>query len=347
MAVSNVERFLAEAMDSVLVQSLEDFELIVADFGSKDGSRGIAAARAAADGRVRVADVAPCPLPEARNAACQLARGRYLAVMDADDLCMPDRLLLQSQWLDAHPDYAVLGGTTQWIDAAGRPTGLHSYPADAGEIRRALETRFPFCHPALMIRREAFEAVGGYRASFQFAHDYDLALRLSERYLCSNLSETVLCYRIHASQVSFLRQEKQTLCRLAAQASREARRAGRPDLLDQTVEIDETLILSLGVAESKLRSIQMVDARRWIRGMLDAGEAQAVLEMLAPDAMWRAPVERWQIADLHLLRARALRMQRRQVASMAAVARALVASPRVAGRFLRRLFPRVAEEAHS
>src|ERR1700751_330870 len=89
MAVCNVGRFLAESIESVLAQTFSDFEFIIVDFGSTDKSKAIAASYAGKDSRIKVYEIPVCGLAEARNAACSHARGRYIAVMDADDFCLP------------------------------------------------------------------------------------------------------------------------------------------------------------------------------------------------------------------------------------------------------------------
>lgn len=337
MAVCNVERFLEEAIDSVLDQTLTDFELIVVDFGSTDRSRSIVALRAASDPRIRWVESTPCSLPEARDIACDLARGEYIAVMDADDRCVRDRLRLQADWLDAHESFALVGGSTIWMDANGELSEVHRYPSDPDEIRRRLESNFPFCHPALMMRRSAFVAVGGYRKAFAFAHDYDLAVRISEHYPCSNIDDVVLHYRVHASQISFMRYKKQTLCRLAAQVSRAVRADKREDLLDSVDDVTELLLLSLGMHEPEMRRIQLADARRWMRAMLDARAYASLLQMVDLEELRNPAIEGWQIADFQLLRAEALwHLGRRRDAFIAGVY-ALAASPRVVGRPLKRL----------
>src|SRR5580692_9161513 len=89
MPVCNAERFLSEAIASILSQTFRDFEFIVADFGSSDRSKEIACGFARQDGRVKLHDVGPCNLPQARNAGCAFAQGKYIAVMDGDDVAAP------------------------------------------------------------------------------------------------------------------------------------------------------------------------------------------------------------------------------------------------------------------
>ncbi len=95
MVMCNVDRFLAESIESILGQTFRDFEFIIVDFGSTDKSKAIASSYATKDSRIRFHEIPNCGLAEARNVSCSLARGRYIAIMDADDVSVPDRLMLQ------------------------------------------------------------------------------------------------------------------------------------------------------------------------------------------------------------------------------------------------------------
>src|SRR6202000_1184366 len=101
MVVCNVERFLPEAIESILAQTFRDFEFVIVDFGSTDRSKDIAASYAAHDSRVRLYAVPHCGLSAARNKSCSLARGKYLAIMDADDVAAPDRLRWQVELIES------------------------------------------------------------------------------------------------------------------------------------------------------------------------------------------------------------------------------------------------------
>jgi len=345
MAVCNVERFLAEAIESVLGQTFADFEFVIVDFGSTDRSGEILSHYAAIDDRIHLYDKAGCTLVEARNEACAQANGRYIAVMDADDVCLSDRLRLEVEFLERNREVALVGGATDWIDANGKSLGIHELPTDDAEINTSLETRFPFCHPTLLIRREAFSAVGGYRKAFVFAHDYDLAVRIGERFRCANLAQVVLKYRIHPSQVSLRRQEQQTLCRLAAQVSASYRRSGKADPIDRADRITPETLVALGLPESRIRSIVVADGRNWIRSMVAAGEYSTALAAANAPEMLNSGAESWQIADLYLTVAR-MHWRRREFAQAAVAAgRALAKRPLVAGRPLVGLWRRIARSA--
>src|SRR5947209_3958129 len=197
MPVRNPGPFLAEAVESVLGQTGVGFELICIDDGSGDGSWETLSRFAARDGRMRAERAEDHGIARALNQASALARGRYLARMDADDVCLPGRLALQARYLDQHPEIGVLGGQAIVVDPKGRAYGRQRVPVGADRVRAALATSSPLIHPTVMMRREALLRVGGYRKLFDAAEDYELWLRLASIVELDNLPDPLLLYRRH------------------------------------------------------------------------------------------------------------------------------------------------------
>lgn len=344
MVTCNVERFLAESIESILGQTFTDFEFIIVDFGSTDQTKAIASDYAAKDSRVRLHEIPSCGLAEARNAGCSLARGQYIAIMDADDISVPDRLMLEIAFMEGHTEVGLLGGVTECIDAKGESLAVqsHDFPEQDGEIRAALAERCPFCQPTVMIRKEAFVLVGGYRPVFAQAEDYDLWLRIAEHFQCANLKQVVLKYRIHPYQVSMRRRSEQTLCVLAAQASAAATKTGAPDPLNSFTKITPVALATLGISEATQERMVVSDCRNWIRNMCLAGESSVALDAAIEivETHW-ASVERWQIADLYLTIAALYWRQKKFLRCLLAAVRAAAIRPRVMGRPLRPLLDRL------
>ena len=339
MPVANVERFLAEAIESILTQSFRDFEFLIVDYGSTDKSPSIVANYASADSRVRTFAVPPCALPEARNFGCSQARGSYIAVMDADDVSLPERLRLQLDFMERFPKVALSGGAVEFINAAGESLQVHRHPTERSQLRSELLTHCTFWHPTVIVRREAFHCVGGYRPIFRYAHDYDLELRLAEKFQCANLSDVVVRYRFHPQQISLSRLRQQTQCVLAAQASSFARRNGTPDPLRDAEEISASLLSRLGVTEAAQQVCLIASYTDWIRNMCNAGENQGALQVLTEilhSSKWEF-VEQWQIADLWLRLAGLHRRESRLVSSCLALVRAVLTRPAILGRPFKRL----------
>ena len=117
----------------------ETLKSTIIDYGSTDSSKEIAAHYAEKDPRVCVHQHPHCGLGEARNAACSLARGRYIAMMDADDVALPERLQLEVGFMEKHPRVGLLGGAVQWINAAGRSVYIGRVPRFVAICRHAAE----------------------------------------------------------------------------------------------------------------------------------------------------------------------------------------------------------------
>lgn len=338
MVVCNVDRFLAESIESILGQTFREFEFIIVDFGSTDQTKAIALGYAAEDSRIRLHEIPHCGLAEARNAGCFLAQGQYIAIMDADDVSLPNRLALQVEFMEKHPEVGLLGGAAQWIDVGGTPLGIHDFPTEDHEIKSALVIHSVFWQPTVLMRKAAFMRVGGYRAAFVFAQDYDLWLRIAEHFQCANLKEAVLNYRIHPYQVSQRKQRQQTLCKLAAQASASSRRNGNPDPLDSVREVTSETLLALGVTEARQLGDLASDSRRWIYALCVAGEYSAALtattQWLRSDSEYAA---RWEVADIYLITARLYWKKKRLWRSLLAAGHAVMTRPMVLGRPLKPL----------
>ncbi len=198
MPVYNGEKYLREAVQSILNQAFGDFELLICDDGSTDGSRVIAEEFARADARVRLAGGKHVGLEETLNLGIQQARGEYIARMDADDVALPDRFAKQVEFLESHPDVIVVGGQVVAIDEAGKVLNVWSMPREHREIddNHIYARNIAVVHPTVMMRRAAVLKAGGYRVvAKNCVEDIDLWLRLAEAGRLANLPDVILKYR--------------------------------------------------------------------------------------------------------------------------------------------------------
>jgi len=201
MSVHNDASYLNEAVQSMLAQTLEDLELIVVDAGSTDGTAKVLGD--ICDPRLRVISTTRISLPSALNLALDHARGVYVARMDGDDISHPDRLRRQVEFLEQHPTIGYLGAGLSTMDESGKHIRDYIYPSEPSEIRRLVDRMsFALPHNALLFRMEVLKAVGGYDPFFLKAEDYDLHLRLTEEVDASNLSESLIKYRIRMNSLS-------------------------------------------------------------------------------------------------------------------------------------------------
>lgn len=136
------------------------------------------------------------------NFGIEKCRFNLIARMDQDDIMLPERLLAQRNFLDLHPNIALVGGASDVIDEYGRYICTQTYPLTSDLIKKQITRGNCFAHPAVMYRKDAVYKVGLYRDIFTHAEDFDLFVRLNKEYECSNLDFSVIKYRINNNQVS-------------------------------------------------------------------------------------------------------------------------------------------------
>lgn len=224
---------LKTSLDSVLAQTEVDLELIVVDDGSTDRTTMILAELAARDQRLRVITQAHGGLTRALIAGCAAAKGKFIARQDAGDQSLPGRFSAQLAALRAVPDAVMVACGTRNVGPAGEV--IREVSQLEGELDRCLGSvdraivRGPSHHGAVMFRREAYEAVGGYRPAFRVAQDLDLWMRLREYGRCLSLPMIGYEAELAAGSISFRRRrEQQAAFQTILRASVE-RRAGRSD----------------------------------------------------------------------------------------------------------------------
>jgi glycosyltransferase involved in cell wall biosynthesis len=212
MPVYNARRYVARAVESILAQKFTDFEFVIIDDGSTDGSTDVLRRYAARDSRVRLVSRPNTGLVLALNEGLALARGRFIARMDADDISLPDRFEHQLSAFRGNDRLMAVGGSFILIDAAGRRLTRFPQPTDNSTIQQLLVSgHCPLSHPTVLMRREAVLSLGGYDPVHATAEDLDLWLRLGEIGELANVPEIVLEYRVHgasASEVAGARQRR-------------------------------------------------------------------------------------------------------------------------------------------
>ncbi|MFN3500447.1 MAG: glycosyltransferase family 2 protein, partial [Pannonibacter indicus] len=166
LPVYNGEAYVREAVESILAQTFTDFELIIINDGSTDGSGAILRELAARDPRIVLVERANGGLVSALNEGIERAQAGLIARMDADDVAMPKRFALQHARMEAEPELGVLGSFIRIMDKAGRTIRLGDYPVSVAEAARFMEHGCPVAHPTVMMRREAVLKAGGYRKLF-------------------------------------------------------------------------------------------------------------------------------------------------------------------------------------
>lgn len=200
MSVYNSAAFVKEAIDSVLQQTYSDFEFIIINDGSTDTSEDLILA--VTDKRIRyVRNEGNKGLIYSLNHGVSIAKGRYIARMDADDICDVSRFQKQIHEFEKSPELIVCGS---FIKTFGAEENYIDYmPVSHGDILSSIFFTCPFAHPSVMMRKEALAKLNSvYREEYKHSEDYDLWSRLVFTGTCKNIPEFLLNYRVHTAQVS-------------------------------------------------------------------------------------------------------------------------------------------------
>lgn len=207
----NAQRYVVEAVESMLAQTYNDFECIVVDDGSTDRTSQLLSALQRRDARVRPLRVPHGGIVDALNAGVDAARGELIARMDADDVAAPDRLEAQVRYMDEHPDVVALGSKVLLVDPFNSPLWEIDVKLEHREIEAELlrGNGWALFHPTSMIRRDAMMRIGRYRPEYQWSEDIDLFLRLAEVGKLANTATATLRYRQHFSSVNRTKLELQ------------------------------------------------------------------------------------------------------------------------------------------
>jgi glycosyltransferase involved in cell wall biosynthesis len=199
MTAFNAAKYIRSAIESVLVQTHTDFELLIADDCSSDETQSIIDEMGHLDPRIRADHNAQnMHYLRTRNKLLHQARGAYITFLDADDLMLPHRLQAQFAILETHPELAMCGTAVAYIDEEGNALGEQQHvPLSYEEIRAVYLTQNPFTGSTLMIRKSVFKEQGWYRDFFNGlgCEDYDLSSRILEQHPCINLPEPLYIYR--------------------------------------------------------------------------------------------------------------------------------------------------------
>lgn len=205
------ESYLREAIESILNQTLKDFEFIIVDDGSTDkGSIEMLREYARLDPRIRVVENQKNQgIIRSLNRALTLSTGEFVARMDSDDIALPKRLEKQLDFLNQHPRYVLVGAWATIIDGQGEEIGQLEFPSAYAAIRSTLLMRNAILHPTWMLRRSLISSVGPYDETAAYAEDYEFLLRIARKHPIANIPERLLRYRFNTAGLSFGRNKTQ------------------------------------------------------------------------------------------------------------------------------------------
>jgi glycosyltransferase involved in cell wall biosynthesis len=207
LPVYNGEPHLKSAIKSILDQTLENFELIIIDDGSKDDS--LKTMKSFDDPRIQIVSRPNKGLPATLNEGIALAKGAYIARQDQDDLSMPDRLATEVAFLDARPEVGLVGSNYIIMDESGKPqetTRVFTHPDD---LKVAEWISNQFGHGSVMMRKDVVDKVGGYDTTVGIVEDYDLFTRLAKATRIANIRRPLYKWRRTPTGMSLSNVEEQ------------------------------------------------------------------------------------------------------------------------------------------
>jgi glycosyltransferase involved in cell wall biosynthesis len=269
MSVYNAERYLGDAVQSVLSQSFRDFEFIIINDGSTDQSRNILSRFD--DSRVQIVDNSQNKgLIFSLNLGFSLARGKYIARMDADDVCLPNRLEAQFQFMELNQALGLCG--SDYINFSESFSKNCSTLKGADILKSWLLFSSPLCHPSVMIRRSAFP-IEGYDINFPHVEDYELWTRIAMNHTLDNCDSFLLKYRDHPNQVSKEKRNQQIQSSCLIQKNYLKR-------LGFLFSEEELLIHSLASSGEKINHLSgLIKISEWLNNLLIQNEKIKALDV--------------------------------------------------------------------
>jgi glycosyltransferase involved in cell wall biosynthesis len=211
MPVYNAEKYISQAVESILTQTFQDFEFLITDDGSTDGTLTILDRYADIDGRIILKHQDNIGYVRTLNLLLESACGEYIARMDADDIAMPERFMHQLAYLNNHPKCAVIGTRALCVSSENIPVYELFKETEHALIDRAHMdfAGSAILHPSVLMRHSLIQEIGGYRLKYSPAEDIDLWLRAAEHAKLANVPDLLMRYRLHQRSESQQRGREQ------------------------------------------------------------------------------------------------------------------------------------------
>lgn len=205
MSVFNQDKFLNKSINSILQQTYNNFDFLILNDGSFDNSGKII--KKFKDKRIKYYENKKrLGLTKCLNILIDKTKTDYIARMDGDDISLPNRIGEQIMFLKKNIKFALVGSWAKIINSKGEIIGEFKYPSSYKLLRRAILSYNPFIHPSIMFKKKNIIKIGGYDENLFYCQDYDLFLRLMQKYPCANLKKYLLKFRW---QEDYEKQKKQ------------------------------------------------------------------------------------------------------------------------------------------
>ena len=206
MPVYNNEMYLQDSIESILNQTYGDFEFIIVDDSTSIQTKELLTHYAIQDRRISIlTNQTNAGMYNARNKGIRAAKGKYIANMDEDDISLSNRFERQVQYLDHHPEIAVLGGQIIFVNSNGNEFQRSNYPLSPGLVRWGLIFGCQLANGLVMMHRELFSNESFYYGNSLIAEDFALWTRIGTHHKMANLPDYLYLYRIHGSNISIVK----------------------------------------------------------------------------------------------------------------------------------------------
>ncbi len=244
MPVYNAHEYLVGALDSILSQTYSNWELIAIDDCSTDDSFLTLAQYERIDPRIKAyKNIVNMGVGKTLDKAVKMARGEFIARMDADDLSYPDRFEKQVKFLLENPDVIALGGQVRLIDDKGKNIGVKMFPTDSAKLYTMLYTNVPIQHPTLMINRTQLPADFGWYGGWKKAQDLYLFFQLVKYGKLANLSDFVLDYRFYSDSNSLKNPKDTYSITKKIRAEAKSKFGYKPSFKSRLIELEQDVMV--------------------------------------------------------------------------------------------------------
>lgn len=198
MPVFNAEKFVGQAIESILNQTLTDFEFIIVNDASTDNSLQIVNSYKKKDNRIRVFNNKKnLHMSKSLNLGIDQTRADFIARMDQDDISVPERLEIQYEFLRSHPNIVIVGNDISLIDVNNAIIGNRTYPTTSDQLKKIMFRYSPFAHPTIMIKKDVYCKIGKYDGAKYPCEDIDFWFRLGRKYEFASIPIPLLKYRVN------------------------------------------------------------------------------------------------------------------------------------------------------
>lgn len=265
MSVFNAQVYLKRAIESMLNQSLKDFEFIIVNNASGDRTSAIIRSYMRKDKRIRlVNNDLNLKLADSLNVGVSHAKTDIIARMDSDDISFPERLETQYRFLEKHPNVVIVGTNISIIDNSGKIISKREYPTQSSDLKRVMFQYAPFAHPTVMFRKKTFLEFNGYDPKMTQCEDIDFWFRVGSKYEFGNVPKTLLKYTLSMNSNTHYKLRAAELLGFKVKMDAILKYGYRPSFYDVIFNVLQFLTMWVMPAGFRIKLYNLLRSRRYI-----------------------------------------------------------------------------------